>query len=881
MPSSAELPIFESEFTRRQFLRGSAQLGASGLIYSAMYPFLSECSQADSGESLVVASAAESTQSEIPERYFTLEWIRWKAEQELGKSDFLVGQIAEVRRDKQTQNQRVFISEILGGPSREVILPTELDINKGTVIIGPSSLAFSPDGGKLAIWARSGSGGATKEHIFVVDTQNLSVGKIHEGRGTTAAGLLRWSQDGKRLAFSSYPGELGAPPSMGTAHVFDLEDNKIVFSDERAIARDFSPDGKWLVVDKGYTTPDGRPISDIAPRPPYTVDMHLVNLGSGEVRKVFFQGNFVWSHDSRYLAATRWPIATTSRGGYFNYPGIDVLDSINRDEAFGDLPVGWDYPTPLLFSPDNGKVLFSATIPRQAEEALALLDIKTEKVHVLYQRPQPMLFGFGLSNPNLYSFLSPTELLTTEQNVSSGDIEVKIIDLTTGNIVPQYSIRPEGPLAGFGRFELKQAVYQIRKSGGVDLPGEVQFYSYSKSINRSALLGKAEDGDYLTNYTSSIEAVSDGEAVSVDNNAYIFANGRLYKSKTNDEEVPARTVLHRNIERISRSENKLDFGTGDILIGPGGRGWYLQNGGRYEIPGRAEDFVHSRHKNMKAYEVPSWVIDKIPVKEMPSRFFEDQHGRRIDGASPRLFLLSQGMGSESTKDLQVFSGMIAFLKSIGCRDEQILFGTCNVEVKRLGNSREITPRLHAKEHSTGPVNDSLIAMSYNLDWISEKAPTAQLALIGHSQAGFVGLRGALSHPQMVCQVVTIDSPHKGVDDVVLNFNGIDFDRIGFYFGQVGEDFVRLGESASFGEEVEGLARKVTNYGIDLFTFSNARDRIVSPDRAILRNATRGIGSYEVPLLWNGPERDGILPAHGWLLDNPQFLEVLVRLVGRP
>ncbi|MBI3290559.1 hypothetical protein HYZ78_04140 [Candidatus Microgenomates bacterium] len=877
---SAELPIFEWYGDRREFLRGAVRLGGgtAGTIYLA--PFLAGCTTEPSDD-VAIASVAETVQDELPQRFFNPEWIRWRAEKESERKDYLFGQIAEIRWDEQKRAQRLFISDILGGPAREIDLPIRLDLEQGGAVVG-RAIAFSPDGSQLAVAVRTGSGRVNQQNIFVVDVQSLVARKIYEGASDTES-YLAWSQDSKKLLAASYPHAIVTPPYRGEVNVLDVESGRPVYREQAAIAISFSPDGKWVVTDRGFLTTDGRPLRVdpifSVPQPPYLPDSSLVNLDTGKRYKVTFQGNLKWSADGKYLAAARWPIAATSRGGYFNYPGIDVFDLVTGEEKSSDLPFGWDYPAPISISPDNKQLIFSATIPKESEEVLTLLNLETQEIKVLLRQPQAMLFSFGLGNPDFYSFLSSTELLMVTQNINNGDIEVKNFDLMTGNISLQYSVKPEGWLIRSGDFGLEQITYLVRKSGGVDLPGEIQFFNYSKKDERNVLLGTAQDFPPLTDFASSIEAVSDGQTLSVEGASYIFANGRLYESRVDSSSVSAKPASRRLLEQVPRSENKLDFGPGDILVGPGGRSWYLQNGGRYEIPGRVEDFVQKRHKNMKAYEVPGWVLDKILVKELPERFFLDQYGRLIDGYADRLLVLTAGVGQDSDGTVKTFERVVKRAERL-LPPEQILYGSLNVHIDDNG----VTPLKHGREQSVQFPEFSINALSHHVSWLKKKAPLAQVVMCGHSQGGYLSFNVARSHPDYICRVITINSPLKGADRVVTRF--LELEELVELCAAIGncqalDFYADIGDDPVWDQRVENFATELRNRNVEVFTFSAERDPWVRSDYAIIKNSNDSIGNRKVRLRWDLSDyRGSFQSVHGAILDYDPFIEELAAVIGR-
>lgn len=831
---SAELPIFDWYGDRREFLHGSVRLVVSGLIYEAAAPLLAACGQLDG-----TPKVAGQEILDIPDRKFSIVFIPWKSGQELEERAVLAGKIVEVRWDKQRQVQRLFISDILGSSSREVNLPIELSLDRGVVVVG-RALAFSPDGGELAVGVRSGSGRNNVQHVFLVDTQDLSVRKIHEGPSDVEGNLL-WSHGGKRLLISSYPHAFREPPYRGAVSVFDFERERVVYSESGAVTDGFSPDGKWVVTSKGYINHQGRPVNPYGlplSFDPSFPDSKLINIDTGKSFGFLFQGNLEWSKDGRYLAATKLPIAALSGGGYFELPGVTFIDLETGYEDYLtslDLPTGgkWEHAAPIAFLPDN-RTLLLLVKQTDSREHIVSWRLGTSEAIVLFSTQ-------SIEHPGTvsYSLVSPAELLVTEENSARGNMEVRLINLNSGTVTPQYKIQAKD--AYVIRAGLSGTSYLQH-----DYSGEsTRFYHYSVKDGRSTLLGRADFYPPLTNFE-------------------FWA-------------------------RHEESENNFDFGPGDILVGPGGRGWYLQNGGRYEIPGRVEDFVQRRHKNMKAYEVPAWVLDKISVKEMPSRFFEDQHGRMIDSWSDRLIVVWGGLGSTSKSVMEDHGPFYQLLLEYGWKENQVLFGTCNMRVVRDTFFPELYDRNHSLRYPPTNINEGKNFYS----WLKTKAPLLQVTSYGHSQGGVICFyAGGLSHPDMHCQIVTVNAPLVGVDRAVVSVGPFEFEDLSFFKGceswpvddwcEALRHYVAEGESSTLRENVENWAKLIENNGVELVNFSARQDPLVGTDRAILKNSTSSINGREIQRVWDIPGAlIGNRSPHGRILNHKPFLSEAIKFVGRP
>ncbi len=404
---------------------------------------------------------------------------------------------------------------------------------------------------------------------------------------------------------------------------------------------------------------------------------------------------------------------------------------------------------------------------------------------------------------------------------------------------------------------------------------------------RGAILAKAqEEAPKIAN--ADVSVFRDRALVSSNGSAVFLSRGKQYpaspfiKNFFNGGEA-VREIPEEFIDQIPQSKNKLDFNAGEILVGLDGSRWYLQNGARYKIDETIPDFVQRRHKSTRVFQLPRPFIDRIPQKEIKDRFVQDQYGRLIDTRSPRLLFFIAGFRSTSDSVFETFGDIALGAKKIGWREEQIVYGTYDLRAEGAIDRRNFVPLLYDEGHSTQWTPDSQDAMRHNFSWLKSVAPMSQIVVCGHSQGGDLGFHAALTHPDFVCKVITIDSPLKGVDQAFLDVgDAIDLDTIGNLLGARAADFyIGIGDNPDYGEQIEQSALGLRRRGVEVFTFTSVGDRLVRRNMAVLKNSIRQIGDYNVQLLWNVPTNPYFpLEAHGILLRHSPFVTELGKLVGR-
>lgn len=393
------------------------------------------------------------------------------------------------------------------------------------------------------------------------------------------------------------------------------------------------------------------------------------------------------------------------------------------------------------------------------------------------------------------------------------------------------------------------------------------------------------------------KTIRDGNLI-VGPNQSILKRGRRYSVIAETSEtlsaVKVENVPNLVARQIPESENKLNFGAGDILIDSRGKGWYLRNDGRYEIRERIPDFVQKRRKNMRVYEVPSWVINNVREHELPPATFVDWHGRTIDARSPVLIVLFSGLASSSDWVTREWEEVVKGLLEVGWKDSQIVYGTYNVGVsKTIGGKSVFKPEPYTQEHSTRFPGQSRDAASHLLSWLAEKCPLSCFAAWGHSEGGDLVFNAAVSHTDSVCQVGTIDAPLKGVDRALVSAGPFEFEELAYFNGceswpiddkcEAIRFYTAQGESSDHAQQVENQARWLREHGVGVFNASNKRDPLIGPEQAILENSDRKVGSYALKNLWDVPvSTSGPLGPHGVLLKHKPFIkEFIVPVIGRP
>lgn len=386
------------------------------------------------------------------------------------------------------------------------------------------------------------------------------------------------------------------------------------------------------------------------------------------------------------------------------------------------------------------------------------------------------------------------------------------------------------------------------------------------------------------------EVIQDGGIVQDEET--LLRNGRRHM--TSPEAIPfllsskTPSIPRRIVGQIPESENKLNFRPGDILVDFRGKPWYLQNGGRYEIHSSTREFVEKRHKKMKIFQVPPWVIDKIPKKEMPGRFFEDQYGRLIDGQSSRLLVFWGGLGSTSDSTKKFFERAVERFLAIGGKETQILFGTYRMGVIKDG----FVPGLYDESDSLGYPPTSIDEANNLYTWLKLKAPLAQVVSCGQSQGGVVCFYAALAHPGIHSRIITINAPLTGVDRISVSAGPFEFEDLAFFKGceswpiddkcEAIRHYVAEGDNPTLRGNVENWAKLILDNGIEIFNFSATQDPLVKTERAILENSTHSINGKKIQQVWDVPTAmTGYSSPHGGILSHEPFLAELVRVIGRP
>lgn len=843
---AVELPIFW-QVDRRAFLHGGVEIAKkAGIIYTAVQlaPLFAACTDVD-GTADASVQEEQSEKLFIPERSFSPEWVNWKNEgesgaklKELENGLYLFGLFAKI-------NPRglLTIEDFSTGKKSE----TRLSINNST------ALRFSPDLTRIIAWDPSLNLKDGTVFLIDIDGQKLFPRKVQGGISSpTPEGQINWSPDSRFFALTTGFLEGGGGASESNVRIFDRNGN-FLSEQPRSLAIGFSPNGEWLVMETGQ------------------FKLQAFNLTTHKILAIPPSYPFpAWSTDSKSMVVDTCTALTKELVCMGVSPTVLNLET-GRGKVF-DLP-----PSQIFkFSPDGGKLFLI-----NENNNINLIDLSTDISKTVFKLEEGVIIKdaiFSSENEILIAFYRPG---------GKGDgfsaLEVIKLNLAEGKVLDRVKIDLKNSNAVFDKFLTPQWVKLtdfLEFSG--PRPPPRKFLLVSLKTGKTHVLGEAAQDEYADFIP---QIITDGDLVEARGHKFIFQEKRLYPISLPVEQflVDASPVPipSSTIPEISQSENKLGFGNGELLAGNDVNLWYLRNNNRYRVNEDIGDFIQRRHKIMKVWKTPHWVIDRVSKKELPTRFFKDQYGRTIDGKSPRLIVLMAGVNSVSEDATATFNSLVASLKSIGWMNNQILYGTYNVDVRKTDDNKiEIIPRLYNQRHSMQLVNYSVQAFSYFLDWIRRKAPLSQITICGHSQGGDIGFSGALSHPDLTCQIITIDSPLKGVDQMFLKAQDIDLDKVGNFWGDAARSYIEIGDDQSFSEVIEKQVLSLQNRGIEVFSFSNSHDGLVRPDRAVLLNSNKRIEEENITLLWDEPDW-GLLGSHGALLTHDPFLNELLKVIGRP
>lgn len=165
------------------------------------------------------------------------------------------------------------------------------------------------------------------------------------------------------------------------------------------------------------------------------------------------------------------------------------------------------------------------------------------------------------------------------------------------------------------------------------------------------------------------------------------------------------------------------------------------------------------------------------------------------------------------------------------------------------------------------------------EW-KEAHPLDNLNLILHSLGGVVGLHAAYEHLEIINNIITLDSPHRGLPPILdKNILQILLSALG---EKVASFLLRAWNDKVYQERLRQIMTKAKERGIGIYTFASTDDLIVPWQSAVLEEATTTIGGRAIELAFSmGISKLNPLDfGHGQVLGNSKVLGYISEIVGK-
>lgn len=736
-------------------------------------------------------------------------------------------------------------------------------------------VAVSPNGSVIAVARRYTEGRREKQDGFLVWPRQgrilpLSPDFFSRMNYTPLNISLRWSPDSKKIAVA------GGQHGGGKTLIFDVEAETGLFELENSLYGEFSPNSEWFA--KGT----------------HQREVKVANL-NGEVFTISGGTKFAWSPDSRHLAVnicSRW---IETAWGDNCQEGTLGLYNIDTRQL---LPIARsDVLVKPLFSPGGDKILFG----NPADSRFRVYEPESQKVVNL---DLPALVDTSWSEEfhesGLLVFSPPSSALHYGVNFSP---EVFWADPNTGELRAHQRIQGDGRSPVFIKGFFKDyLLYQVQRGGEIDL--------YRAPITiRNVIL----EGEHIGTYQNSnsfldkeevFGIVKEGDLLLTAGGGFLYQNGKA--RKVEHEETVGYFAGQENklpeilIQLLPEGE-AISFLPGDVVGHEEIGIWYLRNGKRYRV--QNWDWFKSRQKfDRGEWPVARELIERIPVGEVPRPAPGETGIRNWDGTMKefqpfggRMIIYMGGHGSNSSSQTVSFEVIKEFLRQDGWNDNVSLEGTYSL----IESNEGFFPVGYSEIHTYRNPQESIKKVELLIQWYKERFPLTKFILVGHSLGGFILFNSARAHVDAVETVVTLDSPLKGIDRVLLTRlteAGDELIARGarlFSNSEVGRYLADKGDDEKFGQEAEVNGWYLVSHGVRLITATNKDDIFIPEHVAVLENSRREARRNSFQLVWElGRDRRfqfsfpdfldfGFAVGHGQILEKEEPWGSFLRIIGSP